>query len=341
MQGRGLPEEALAEFDSPETIEGIEAALAANGHRARAHRPRPGAGRAAGRGPPLGPGLQHRRGPLRPLARGAGAGAARGLRPALHLLGPADPGGGPRQGGGQAAGARRRRADGALRGARDRRRRAGLRPGLPGLRQAGRRGHGQGLRAGLQGGRPARRWSRRRAACAPASASRCSPSPSCRAASSRWACSATAPAARVIGVMEIELLANAEAEVYSFVNKELCEDRVVYRLAADAEAQEAGRVALAAYRALGCRDAARLDLRSDGAGPAAVPRGQHAGRAAPDAFRPADPVGQGRHALRGADRRASSQAAAERQGLTAPPGRGGPELGSGVARAGRLVLPAP
>ena len=69
--------------------------------------------------------------------------------------------------------------------------------------------------------------------------------------------------ARVVAVMEVLLGANAEPEVYSYDNKELCESRVTYRLANDPEAQEAAVSALAAYRALGCRDASRLDLRSN------------------------------------------------------------------------------
>ena len=72
--------------------------------------------------------------------------------------------------------------------------------------------------------------------------------------------------ARIIAVLEIVLLRNAEPEVYSFENKELCESRVEYRLVEDAEAGAAGATALAAYRTLGCRDGARLDLRSDAAG---------------------------------------------------------------------------
>lgn len=73
-------------------------------------------------------------------------------------------------------------------------------------------------------------------------------------------------AARIVAVMEIALRQSAEPEVYSFTNKELCESRVDYRLADDAEARAAGATALAAYRVLGCRDGARLDLRSDARG---------------------------------------------------------------------------
>lgn len=72
--------------------------------------------------------------------------------------------------------------------------------------------------------------------------------------------------ASVIGVCEIRLKEQAEANVYSLHNKELCEDLVIYARADDAEARLAGERALSAYHALECRDAARIDFRSDEAG---------------------------------------------------------------------------
>jgi D-alanine-D-alanine ligase len=72
--------------------------------------------------------------------------------------------------------------------------------------------------------------------------------------------------ARVLGVCEILLKPHAEAKVYSLHNKELCEELVTYSPATDGEARLAGMRALDAYRALECRDAARIDFRSDAEG---------------------------------------------------------------------------
>ncbi len=74
------------------------------------------------------------------------------------------------------------------------------------------------------------------------------------------------PSARAIAAMEVHLGQDAEQGLYSYSNKENWEGRVSYSIATDALAREAEAVALAAWRALGCRDAGRADLRagSDG-----------------------------------------------------------------------------
>lgn len=77
----------------------------------------------------------------------------------------------------------------------------------------------------------------------------------------------TGPEARCLGVMEVCLREGAEPGVYSYTNKEECESRVQYRLLpASPLTSQAENLALGAYRALECRDAGRVDLRADSHG---------------------------------------------------------------------------
>ena len=302
----GYGEEETAEFDRPDDHRGASRPPCWRiGPPDRPDRQRPAAGRPARPGRPLGPGVQHRRG-LHGLARESQVPAILDvydipytfsdplvLSLALHkdLTKTVVRNGGhchARFRPGRAAGGRRRD-----------------RSAVPAVRQAGGRRDQQGDHGRLEDHRPpgaAGRSAREllRPFRQPVLVETFLPGREFTVG-----ITGTGSRGRVLGTMEILLLPEAEAEVYSYMNKELCEDLVRYRLGRpdeDPVVREVERIALAAWRALGCRDGGRVDIRCDAAGRAQLHRGQPLAGPPSAAFRPADPLRLPGHPLRRSDR---------------------------------------
>ena len=72
--------------------------------------------------------------------------------------------------------------------------------------------------------------------------------------------------AAVLGVIEIKPTAKGTQSGYSYEDKEHWEHRITLHLVDDADARGAAAVAVAAWRALRCRDGGRVDIRCDAAG---------------------------------------------------------------------------
>ena len=73
----------------------------------------------------------------------------------------------------------------------------------------------------------------------------------------------TGAQAEAVGIIEVVLREQAEQGVYSYLNKDRCEELVSYERPDDPEAALAIATALDAWQGLGCFDAGRVDLRSN------------------------------------------------------------------------------
>lgn len=73
----------------------------------------------------------------------------------------------------------------------------------------------------------------------------------------------TGDEARCVGVIEIILKENAEKGVYSYVNKEECEERIIYSLTDQDAVDACSELALRAWKCLRAEDGGRVDIRFD------------------------------------------------------------------------------
>jgi D-alanine-D-alanine ligase len=78
----------------------------------------------------------------------------------------------------------------------------------------------------------------------------------------------TGEQARCIGVIEIMLNERAEAGVYSYVNKEECEERILYSRTDQGAWDTCATLGLEVWRTLRCEDGGRVDIRFDDSGQA-------------------------------------------------------------------------
>jgi D-alanine-D-alanine ligase len=76
----------------------------------------------------------------------------------------------------------------------------------------------------------------------------------------------TGDQARCVGVMEIILKANAEENVYSYVNKEECEERIIYSLTDPSAVEACSSLSLKVWKAIRGEDGGRVDIRFDDKG---------------------------------------------------------------------------